>query len=134
MGEVDQLYHQTSKKTAANLKTIAHSLSLADLSQLSLPEIDAVVDQIGGVVPAGNVPGVILNGLARLSERTPSKKNVRRDVNLLFKGARQALNQTASYTLFAGPAAADSDKPKLLRPVPQRGYNWLFGSVILVNG
>ncbi|MEM7342939.1 MAG: hypothetical protein AAF485_01740, partial [Chloroflexota bacterium] len=29
-----------------------------------------------------------------------------RDVNLLFKGARQALNQTASYTLFAGPAAA----------------------------
>ncbi len=106
MMENKQQYYQISQKTVSNLKSIAHSLALSELSQLSLPEIDAVADQIGRVVPAGNVPGVILNGLARLPERTPSLKNVRRDINLLFKGARQALDKTTYYTFFAGPAAA----------------------------
>ena len=106
MVENKQQYYQTSQKTVSSLKSIAHSLALSELSQLSLPEIDAVTDQIGRVVPAGNVPGVILNGLARLPERTPSLKNVRRDINLLFKGVRQALDTTTYYTFFAGPAAA----------------------------
>ncbi len=102
MVEEKQKYYQTSQKTVVNLKSIAHSLALSDLSQLSLPEIDAVVDQIGRIVPAGNVPGVILNGLARLPERTPSLKNVRRDINLLFKGTRQTLDKTTYYTFLPG--------------------------------
>ncbi len=101
-----QKYRQASQKTVANLKTIAHSLALSELSRLTLPEVDAVIDQIGRMVPAGNVPGVILSGLARLPERSPPQKNVRRDINLLFKGVRQALDKTTYYTFFAGPAAA----------------------------
>ncbi len=60
-----QQYAQASIKTADNLRTIAHSMLVLEVSSLSLPEVDAAVDIISGLVPAGNVPGVILNGLAR---------------------------------------------------------------------
>lgn len=99
------IYKEASVKTANNLQTIAHSLLLQDLSQLSLPEIEGMVDAVARVTPAGNVPGVILNGLARLSGRRPSGKLIKRDVNLLFKGVESALDKAVYGTFFAGPAA-----------------------------
>ena len=102
---IPQQYAQASIKTADNLRTIAHSVSVKDISTLSLPEIDAVVDIISRLVPAGNVPGVILNGLARLPGRRPPAANVNRDVNLLFKGVETALDKAVYGAFFAGPAA-----------------------------
>lgn len=98
------LYQEASLKTADNLRSIAQSQMLRDLSSLSLPEIDATVDLVSRVVPAGNVPGAILSGLARLSDRKPPANIVKRDVNLLFKGVERALGSAVS-TFFAGPAA-----------------------------
>lgn len=98
-------YLEVSVKTANNLKSIAESQELRDLSRLSLPEIDNVVNQVAQVVPAGNVPGVILNGLARLPGRKPPAKTVKRDINLLFKGVGQALDKAMYGAFFAGPAA-----------------------------
>ena len=46
-------------------------MEVQELSRLSLPEIDAIVGLVAQVIPAGNVPGVILRGLARLSGRRP---------------------------------------------------------------
>jgi len=103
--ETENEYKQASIKTASNLKTIAHSMMMSNLSKLSLPEVDAVVDQIAQVVPAGNIPGVILSGLSRLTERRLPTQTVKRDVNLMFKGVRQVLDKTIYGTLFAGPAA-----------------------------
>lgn len=60
---MDIRYTTASIKTAENLKTIAQSQLLRDLSQLSLPEIEAATDLISQVIPAGNVPGIILTGL-----------------------------------------------------------------------
>jgi hypothetical protein len=95
-----------SQKTFHTLQTIAHSRKVHELSSLSLPEIDKLVAAIAKYTPAGNVPGVILNGLLRLSSRKPPARTVRRDVNLLFKGVDQALLDKAVYgTFFAGPAA-----------------------------
>ncbi len=105
MADAQASYNQISIKTANNLRTIARAQSLADLSRLSLPEIDAVVDQVAQVVPAGNVPGIILNGLARLPGRKPPPQTVKRDVNLLFKGVNQTLDKAVYGALFAGPAA-----------------------------
>jgi hypothetical protein len=93
--DIQKRYAQASVKTADNLRTIARSMVIRDLSRLSLPEIDAVVELVGRVVPAGNVPGVILNGLARLPGRKPPPRIVKRDVNLLFKGIEQADRITA---------------------------------------
>ncbi|MCL4263438.1 MAG: hypothetical protein KJ069_09490 [Anaerolineae bacterium] len=108
-------YAQASIKTADNLRAIAHSTAVRDLSQLSLPEIDTAVDAIARLAPAGNVPGVILNGLARLPGRRPPTANVHRDINLLFKGVEAALDKAAYGAFFAGPAAVMRGYQQLLK-------------------
>ncbi len=69
-----QQFAAASHLTADNLRSIAHSISISQVSRLSLPEIDAVVDQISRVVPAGNVPGVILSGLAKFNGPSASRQ------------------------------------------------------------
>ncbi len=96
---------QASVKTATDLRTIARTSAIANLSRLSLPEIDAVIDAVARVIPAGNVPGVILNGLTRLPDRRLPLKTMQRDINLLFKGIEQVLDQAVYSAFFAGPAA-----------------------------
>lgn len=106
MDVYQQHYTAASLKTADNLRSIAQSQMLRDLSALTLPEIDATVELVSRVVPAGNVPGVILNGLARLAGRKPPPNVVKRDINLLFKGVEQTLDKAVYGAFFAGPAAA----------------------------
>ena len=91
--DINGRYKEASIKTADSLKSIAQSKAVRDLSQLSLPEIDAVAGLVGQVIPAGNVPGVILSGLARLSGRRPPLRALKKDVNLLFKGVEQLLDR-----------------------------------------
>jgi hypothetical protein len=99
-------YQQATIATNDDLRTIAHSRTMRDISKLSLPEIDGLVARIARIAPAGNVPGVILNGLANLPKRGLSEDNIRRDIGLLFRGVEQALKDRAVYsTFFAGPAA-----------------------------
>jgi hypothetical protein len=103
--DIQQRYAAVSIKTADNLKSIAQSEAMRRLSTLSLPEIEAVVELVGRVIPAGNVPGVILNGLARLPGRKPPAHTLKRDINLLFTGIEQSLDRAVYSTFFAGPAA-----------------------------
>jgi len=105
MGDTTDLYEQASIKTADNLMSIAQSESLRELSTMSLPEIEAVVGLVSQVIPAGNVPGVILNGLSRLPGRKPPFKTFKRDINLLFQGIEQSLDKAVYAAVFAGPAA-----------------------------
>jgi hypothetical protein len=98
-------YKTASIKTADNLKTIAQSQLLRDLSRLSLPEIEAATNLISQVVPAGNVPGVILSGLARLAGHRPPIKIIKRDIDLLFQSVEQILDKAVYAAFFAGPAA-----------------------------
>ena len=98
-------YVEASIKTADNLRTIAQAADMRELSRLSLPEIDAITDLVGRILPAGNVPGVIVSGLARLPGRRPPSDIVKRDVNLLFRGVEQVLDKAAYGAFFAGPAA-----------------------------
>lgn len=113
----DKRYTEASRKTADSLKNIAQSPNIQDLSRLSLPEIEAVVDQVARVIPAGNVPGVILSGLARLSEHRLHLDTVRRDVDLLFKGVELVLDTAVYSAFFAGPAAVIWGYQNLLKLV-----------------
>ena len=113
--DTTQHYTAASLMTAANLRSLAHTMSLRSLTHLTLPEIDAVVDQISRIVPAGNVPGVILSGLARLKDRRLSRAIINRDVNLLFRGVEQALDKAVYGTFFAGPAAVIWGYQRLLK-------------------
>ncbi|MEW5961610.1 MAG: hypothetical protein AB1801_28155, partial [Chloroflexota bacterium] len=98
-------YTELSLKTADNLRSVAQSKLIQELSTISLPEIEAVVELVARVIPAGNVPGVILNGLARLPERRPPLKTLKRDINLLFTAIEQSLDKAVYSAFFAGPAA-----------------------------
>ncbi|MGD8623787.1 MAG: hypothetical protein PVJ34_04570, partial [Anaerolineae bacterium] len=113
--DIKRRYTEATVKTASNLKTVARSVTVQELSSLSLPEIEAVADLVAQMVPAGNVPGVILNGLARLRSRHPSLKTIQRDVNLLFKGVEQTLDRLVCAAVFAGPAAVIGGYQLLLK-------------------
>lgn len=103
--ETPPVYAQASIKTADNLRSMAQSTVVRDVSQLSLPEVEAAIDIIAKMAPAGNVPGLILNGLVRSSDHRPAADIVQRDVNLLFKGVEAALDKAVYTAVFAGPAA-----------------------------
>ncbi len=102
---INHHYHEASTRTALSLRNVLQARDVRDLSHLTLPEIDAVVERVARLIPAGNVPGLILSGLARLNERRPSAERVQRDVNRLFAGVEEALDRVEYLTLFAGPAA-----------------------------
>lgn len=91
--------------TAADLRSIATLISEENVSELSLPEVDAVVDMVAKMIPAGNVPGLIASGLARLgSNNNPSQKEVKRDINMLFRGMNHMFDHAVFIAAFAGPA------------------------------
>lgn len=98
-------FRRATRKTAADLRSVAGSDSLRKLSRLSLPEIDAAVDLVADIIPAGNVPGMILSGLSRLpAQRVPSQ-TIQQHVDALYSGVEQILDQVTFGTFFAGPAA-----------------------------
>jgi hypothetical protein len=98
-------YQQVTESTAKDLRTVAKKISVQQLSRLSLPEVEAVVDLISKVIPAGNVPGMILSGLARLPGRRIPVQKMQQDVNALFSGVEQILDSAMYGVFFAGPAA-----------------------------
>src|SRR5258708_34000762 len=104
-----------SQKTQADLKTIASSPKIAQLSRLTLPEIEALTEQIAQVVPAGNVPGLILSGLTRIEGRKVPLGEQQRHLAVLFRGVRYVLDKADYGAIFAGPAAVILGYQKLLQ-------------------
>jgi len=98
-------YQRASQLTASDLRSVAKSISSQQLSRLSLPQVDAVVDLVSKIIPAGNVPGMILSGLSRLPGRRIPAQKMQQDVNALFSGVEQILDQATYAAFFAGPAA-----------------------------
>lgn len=94
-----------TRKTVENLRTVAESDPLRKLSHLSLPEIQTAVELVSQIVPAGNVPGMILSGLARLPAHRVPPQTIRQHVDALYSGVEQILDQVTFGTFFAGPAA-----------------------------
>ncbi len=115
MDNTETNYQRASQLTAHDLRTVAKVVSAQQLSRLSLPELDAVVDLVSKVVPAGNVPGMILSGLARLPGRRIPLQKMQQDVNALFSGVEQILDHAMYGTFFAGPAAIIWGYQNLLR-------------------
>ncbi len=110
-----QRFAEASVGTANELSVIARSALVRDLSSLSLPEIDTAVDLVSKLIPAGNVPAMILSGLARLGGCRPPLKTVKRDIGLLFQGAEKVLDHAVYAAFFAGPAAVIWGYQQLLK-------------------
>src|SRR5215813_14142169 len=98
-------YERATQATIENLQLVAKSLSDRRLTRLSLPEVEAVVDLVAKVIPAGNVPGMILSGLTQISGSHVQPQKARQDINILFKEVSLFFEQAKYGTMFAGPAA-----------------------------
>ena len=98
-------YDRATKDTAENLHKVADSMALKRLTKLSLPELDAVVDLVAKVIPAGNVPGMILSGLSRISGNKVQPQKARQDINVLFKEVSLFYERAKFSAVFGGPAA-----------------------------
>jgi hypothetical protein len=97
-------YDRATKETAENLQKVARELASRRLTQLSLPELDEVVGLVSKIVPAGNVPGMILSGLTRISGNQVQPQKARQDINILFKEASLFFERAKYGAVFAGPA------------------------------
>lgn len=96
---------QATTQTAQHLRDVAQSRSARKLSRLTLPEINNVVDLVAQIIPAGNIPGMILSGLTRLPGQRLPRQTVQEHIAALFSGVEQILDQVTYSTVFAGPAA-----------------------------
>lgn len=107
-------YQRASQQTAEDLRTIAHNLAQERPSKVSNSELEGFVGVVAKMIPAGNVPGLILSGLARLKGQELTEQEVRRDIGLLLRGVQQVLDHAVYGTFFAGPAAVIWGYQKLL--------------------
>lgn len=98
-------FEQATIETATDLKSIAQSPPVRDLSRLSLPEIEAVVEATSQIIPAGNIPGMILSGLTRLSGQRLPQQTVQKHITALFSGLDFLFDQAASSAILVAPAA-----------------------------
>ncbi|MCA9979371.1 MAG: hypothetical protein KDD89_01000 [Anaerolineales bacterium] len=95
-------YSDANERTVDELRTLAQSLDMRDLSQLNLPEVEAVMHLMDEFAPAGDVKGVISTGRARLPRRL--KLNTRHNVNFLLRQWDRVRDKAVYTTFFAGPA------------------------------
>ncbi|MBN1889117.1 MAG: hypothetical protein JW850_14085 [Thermoflexales bacterium] len=93
---------QSRQATLAALTRVDTS-TLLQLSQLTLPEIQGIQQEIAQVLPAGNLPALVLSGLAKLKGRVVGAKQVKQDLAALARGVEHLVAQ-GIYGLFAGPA------------------------------
>ncbi|MEW6404035.1 MAG: hypothetical protein AB1649_19750 [Chloroflexota bacterium] len=100
----DSDFKRASEFTAKSLKDKASSREARKLSRLSLPEIEKVSDLVSKVIPAGNVPGMILSGLTRISGKHQLAQKVRQDITTLFKEMNLLVDQAKYQAIFATPA------------------------------
>lgn len=98
--------------TAGEMRDAARSL--AQTSMLSVLEIDELIEDVSDLVPAGNVPNLILDGLARLQEQSPPPDHVQRDMKMMFRGVGQMLDAASYRMLVAVPARVILSYQKLM--------------------
>ena len=104
---------EMSIATAGEMRHTAYSL--AQVSQLSQLQIEELIDDVSALVPAGNVPNMILNGLARMQQdKSTPPSSMRKDIRMIFRGMGQMLDH-ASYRLLVNvPARAILAYQKML--------------------
>ena len=88
------------------VKQILSAISTVDQLDLSEGEISGIVNELSRIMPAGDIPGVIASGLARLKERhiwdtedDPKLKSIRSKIKPL-------MDRLTYLGVFAGPASA----------------------------
>ncbi len=88
--------------------------TLLELTELTLPEIRAIKQEVANVLPVGNLPAMILSGLTQIKGRKVVSDRVRQDVSALLRGMN-LLPQGLFGVFVAGPATVLYAYQKILR-------------------
>ena len=94
---------QARQTTLASLNKIDEQ-TLQRLTRLTLPEIQELQREVARLLPAGNLPAFVLNGLTQLKGRKLDPDRVRKDLGTLMRGV-ELLPQSLYGAFFIGPAA-----------------------------
>ncbi|MCL4253216.1 MAG: hypothetical protein KJ043_05495 [Anaerolineae bacterium] len=111
----DNSMQQATIATVARLRQVFTDPQIRGLSRLPLPEIERISEEIAQTVPAGNVPGMILNALAKLDKREISQNESQKYIQLLFRGIQTTVGRMVYSALFIPPAAVIHGYQQLLR-------------------
>lgn len=93
---------QARQKTLTALAQVDEE-KLLQLTQLTLPQIHEIQEEIARMLPAGNLPALILSGLTQIKGRKISTEHVTRDLHTLFQGL-ELLPQGLFGVLIGGPS------------------------------
>jgi hypothetical protein len=111
-----QQFHSIEGSRQATLASLQQldDETIRQLTRLTLPEIQAVKEEVAQVLPAGNLPAFVLSGLLKLKGRHITPDQVSQDVAALMRGV--SLVPHGLYGAFiAGPAAVLYAYQKLLQ-------------------
>jgi hypothetical protein len=108
-----QTLESSRRDTLASLREINDN-TIRQLTRLTLPEIEAVKEEVARVLPAGNLPAFVLNGLLKLKGRRVSPDQVSQDIAALMRGL-SLIPQGLYGAFIAGPAAVLYAYQQLLR-------------------
>jgi hypothetical protein len=105
-----QTYNEAVRHTLQSL-AVVDDATLVGLTRLGIAEIEALKHEVAEILPAGNLPAFLLQGLVQLKDRTLKPERVAADLRLLF----QATKQIGIFgTFLAAPALALRGYQKLL--------------------
>lgn len=108
-----RVYETSRRATLLALEKIDDD-TLRKLTRLTLPEIQALRQEVAQVLPAGNLPAFILGGLLKLKGRRVNAERVKRDLGTLFQGTN-LIPQGLYGAFVAGPATVIYAYQKLLQ-------------------
>ena len=105
-----QAYADAVRHTFQSLAMVDDA-TLVGLTRMGIPEIEALKQEVAEILPAGNLPAFLLQGLVQLKDRTIKPERVAADLRLIF----QATKQIGIFgTFLAAPALALHGYQKLL--------------------
>ena len=114
------LEHASSEKFRTARRTTFLALNEIDeetilsLTRLTLPEIREIRREVAQIMPAGNLPALILSGLIQMGHRKITATQVKKDVTALLRGM-DFLPQGLYGVFVAGPSAVLYGYQQLLR-------------------
>jgi hypothetical protein len=108
--DTDQTYREAVRQTYQSL-ALVDDTTLVGLTRLGIAEVQALKHEVAEILPAGNLPAFLLQGLIQLKDRTLKPERVAADLRLIF----QATKQVGIFgTFLAMPALALRGYQKLL--------------------
>src|SRR5687767_15212506 len=83
-----QTYNEAVRHTLQSL-AVVDDATLVGLTRLGIAEIEALKHEVAQILPAGNLPAFLLQGLVQLKDRTLKPERVAADLRLLFQATKQ---------------------------------------------